>query len=328
MPVPPLPEWNPRDRTTPLKEECQQYYQAVMQYHYCAQGYLAHYPDLLVQLPDLPAALDAFTDRGAVSAYMSDLHAHLVEVCYLYSQGDLTTTICKQSIVDVARPARPCLKAALPSAYDGTSGKAHTFLMECWTFMHLNQSSFPNDQVKILWVLQLCLDKVANWKCIQTELLEMGVNVPDHLLDWDAFQKEFLLKWADLNAQDKAQAKFTSSLKQTTSVCRYAELFKETVLEANFTNPVMLTAVFYKGLKWEIKQLLIGRRPGALADLKSLAISLDKERMGAEHHEYKPNPNHNTAKPIRQATMQVKAEVAQVGTTLSADDRARYMREG
>ena len=53
-------------------------------------------------------------------------------------------------------------------------------------------------------MLQLCSDKAANWKRIQTELLEMGVNVPNHLLDWDAFQKEFLLKWADLNAQDKA----------------------------------------------------------------------------------------------------------------------------
>ena len=87
----------------------------------------------------------------------------------------------------------------------------------------------------------------------------MGVDVPNHLLGWDAFQKEFLLKWVDLNAQDKAQAKFTSRLKQTTSVHHYAELFKETILEADFTNPVMLTMVFYKGLRWEIKQLLIGR---------------------------------------------------------------------
>ena len=144
-----------------------------MQYHYCAQGYLAHYPDLLVQLPDLSAALNTFTDRGAVLAYTSDLRAHLAEVRYLYGQGDLTTTIRKQSIVDIARPAGPCLKAALPSAYDGTSGKARTFLTECQTFMHLTRSSFPNNQVKILWALQLCLDKAANWKCIQTELLVM-----------------------------------------------------------------------------------------------------------------------------------------------------------
>ena len=174
----------------------------------------------------------------------------------------------------------------------------------------MNRSSFPDNQVKILWVLQLCSDKAANWKRIQTELLEMGVNVPDHLMDWDAFQKEFLLKWADLNAQDKARAKFATGLKQTTLVCRYAELFKETVLEADFTDPVILTVVFYEGLKWEIKQLLIGRQPEVLADLKSLTISLDEERMGAECHKSKPNPNCNTTKPTQQSTMQVKAKVA------------------
>ena len=230
-------------------------------------------------------------------AYTSDLCAHLAEVRYLYGQGDLTMMIHKQSVVDVARPVGSCLKAALPTAYDGTSNKARTFLTECRTFIQLNQSSFTNDQVKILWALQLCSDKAANWKRIQTELLEMGVDVPNHLLDWDAFQKEFLLKWVDLNAQDKAQAKFASGLKQTTSVCRYAKLFEETVLEADFTNPVMLMVVFYKGLKWEIKQLLIGRRPEVLADLKSLAISLDEECMGAECCKSKPNLNHNTTEP-------------------------------
>ena len=281
-----------------------------------------------MQLPDLPATLEAFTDKGVIAAYTSDLQAHLVEVHYLYGQGDLTTMIRKQSVIDVARPVRSRLKAALPTAYDGSSSKAHTFLTECRTFIQLNQSAFPNDQVKILWVLQLCLDKAANWKRIQTELLEMGVDIPNHLLDWDAFQKEFLLKWADLNAQDKAQAKFASGLKQTTLVRCYAELFKETVLEANFTDPVMLMAVFYKGLKWEIKQLLIRRRPEVLANLKSLAISLDKECMGAEHHESKPNLNCNTTELNQQATTQVKTEIVQVGTTLLADDCARYMREG
>ena len=111
-------------------------------------------------------------------------------------------------------------------------------------------------------------------------------------------------------------------------VHRYTELFEETVLEANFTDPVMLTAAFYEGLKWEIKQLLIGRRPEGLADLKSLAISLDKECMGAKRHESKPNPIRNASDLNRQATMQVKTEIVRVGMTLSADDHARYMREG
>ena len=142
MPVPPLPEWNPRDRAAPLKEECQQYYQAAIQYHYRAQGYLTHYPDLLVQLPNLPAALDAFTNKGVVAAYTLDLRAHLAEVHYLYSQGDLTMTIHEQSVIDVTRPVGSHLKAALPTAYDGSSSKARTFLTECRTFIRLNRSAF------------------------------------------------------------------------------------------------------------------------------------------------------------------------------------------
>ena len=92
-------------------------------------------------------------------------------------------------------------------------------------------------------------------------------------------------------------------------VRHYAELFEETVLEADFTDPVMLMVVFYEGLKWEIKQLLIRRRPEVLADLKLLAISLDKECMGAERCESKPNPNRNATEPNRQMTTQVKTEI-------------------
>ena len=72
--------------------------------------------------------------------------------------------------------------------------------------MVMNKSTFPTDCLCIRWTLQLCADKAATWKRIQLDLLESGTDVPDYLLDWDAFQEEFLLKWADLNAQNKAQA--------------------------------------------------------------------------------------------------------------------------
>ena len=86
-------------------------------------------------MPDLPAALEVFTDKGVIAAYTLDLRAHLTEVRYLYGQGDLMTTICEQSVIDVARPVGSRLKAALPTAYDGSSSKARTFLTECWTFI-------------------------------------------------------------------------------------------------------------------------------------------------------------------------------------------------
>ena len=84
--------------------------------------------------------------------------------------------------------------------------------------MMLNDSAFPNDQFHVWWTLQLCANKAATWKRIQLDLLETGTTVPTYLLDWDAFQEEFLLKWADLNTQNKAQARLLVGVKQTMSV--------------------------------------------------------------------------------------------------------------
>jgi hypothetical protein len=84
--------------------------------------------------------------------------------------------------------------------------------------MRMYSSSFPGDDVRILWTLQLCSDKSANWKCIQMELMEGNARPPSYLQDWDDFQTEFLLKWADMNSQKKARTRFLAGLKQTTSV--------------------------------------------------------------------------------------------------------------
>jgi hypothetical protein len=50
---------------------------------------------------------------------------------------------------------------------------------------------------------------VANWKQIQLELAEEaqnddGYSIPDHLCIWEEFQKNFQLKWANLNTKQKA----------------------------------------------------------------------------------------------------------------------------
>ena len=52
--------------------------------------------------------------------------------------------------------------------------------------------------------------------------------------------------------------------------------------------------------------------------------------MGADRRDSRTNATTTTgtSETTRATTPQVKAEVACVGTTLSADDRARYMREG
>ena len=108
----------------------------------------------------------------------------------------------------------------------------------------------------------------------------------------------------------------------------YTEIFEELVLEAKFCDLVVLILMFYEGLKWEVKQHLVGKKWNelTLAELKATAITLDEECMGAEQHNPKPTTNRSSPtephESNQQSTMQVKAEVAHVGMSLSADNHA------
>jgi hypothetical protein len=135
-----------------------------------------------------------------------------------------------------------------------------------------------------------------------------------------------------MNSQKKAHARFLAGLKQTTSVRRYAEIFEDLALEANFTDPTILHATFYEGLKWDVRRDMVSKTPDTLAELKALAIQLDKERMGADRRDNRSTTNRtpttDSNEPACHMTTSVKAKVAHVRTSLSADDRARYLREG
>jgi len=142
---------------------------------------------------------------------------------------------------------------ALPSHFDRSSSKAHVFLTKCNNFMALNSSRFASDEIHIQWALQLCTDKAANWKRVQLELAQDEYNLPAYLVSWKLFQQNFINKWADLNAKQKARNHFHTGLKQTGSVCQYVEAFEELVLETEFRDEEILTSAFYNGLKYEVK---------------------------------------------------------------------------
>ena len=118
------------------------------------------------------------------------------------------------------------------------------------------------------------------------------------------------------------------------SVRRYTEIFEELVLEAKFCDLVVLIPMFYEGLKWEVKQHLVGKKQNelTLAELKVTAITLDEECMGAKQCNPKLTTNclslTEPHESNQQSTTQVKAKVARIGTSLSTDNHAQYMREG
>jgi hypothetical protein len=224
VPAPVKPVWNPKDKNALLKEDYVQFYQDTLRYHYHMTGFLAHSPELHARIPALPNQLESFTDKAAILVGVADLHVHVKQLTTMHVEGVAESAARSHSLkpdptaAAAPRPREPHLKAALPTTFDGTTARARTFLAECRAFIRMNSSSFPDDDVRILWMLQLCSDKSANWKQIQMELMEGNVRPPSYLRDWDDFQTEFLLKWADMNSQKKAHARFLAGLKQTTLV--------------------------------------------------------------------------------------------------------------
>lgn len=350
--APPLvvPKWEPKDRTAPLKEEYLQYHREVTRYHDRIEGYLIDDPELMAQLAEVPDALDNFTDKMAVvlaatdlAPYLSDLRAIFDEVRRRRLERAETAERASHAASTVSGSANTNrgggLKVSLPTQFDGSTANALTFLSECNTYIGLNHYQFPTDAIKIQWTLQLCSGKAANWKRVQ---LDQGASdrAEDHHYKWDAFQANFKLKWGDAHAKEKAQQRFFNGLKQTGSVRRYAEVFEELLLEAEFEPDRYTTAAFYAGLKTEVRLSMVGKRPDNLRDLKALAITLDEERSyahDADRRDSKPKPitrasdiasSSRSETTTRQSTPEIKAETARIGAGLTKEEREKRMREG
>jgi hypothetical protein len=77
---------------------------------------------------------------------------------------------------------------------------------------------------------------------------------------------------------------------------------------------------------------MVSKTPDMLVELKALVIQLDEEHMGADRHDNQMTtnctPTTDLNEPACHVVTSVKAKVARVGTSLSTDDRARYLREG
>jgi len=257
------PKWAPKDKTVPLKEEIVAFHREVSRFHNRIEGVLQEFPDLAQKLTEPPEPLDGYTDKPQNLSHVTELIIFLSDVRVLYeeaqrmrSEATLSTRLTSSGPAPTERGG--ALKVALPSHFNGSSSKARVFLAKCNNFMALNSSRFASDEIRVQWALQLCTDKAANWKRVQLELAQDEYNPPAYLVSWKLFQRNFINKWADLNAKQKARNRFHAGLKQTGSVRRYVEAFEELVLETEFRDEEILTSAFYMGLKYEVKRDLVG----------------------------------------------------------------------
>jgi len=340
------PRWTPKDKALPLKDEISAFHAQVTQFRDHVEGALQDFPDLADKLEETPALLDSFSDKSQNLAHVTDLITFLADIRVLYedaqrkcSEATLSTRSTSSGPATMERGR--ALKVALPAHFDGSCSKARVFLTECNNFMALNLSRFTSNEIRVQWALQLCTDKAANWKRVQLELAQDEYNLPTYLVSWKLFQWNFINKWADLNAKQKACNHFHTGLKQTSSVHQYVEAFEELILKTEFRDEEILTSAFYNGPKYEVKRDLVRPKPVLLDDLKTLTIMLDEEHMAAQdpnRHDPKPKstthtfesstptPQPNSAS--RQSTPEIKAESARIGTRLSESDRQQFCSEG
>src|SRR5258706_12285760 len=86
MLIPAPPEWNPKEKTSPLKEEYLLFYKETTQYHYLITGALDNHPDLAAKLPNIPDSLESFTDKTMIVVGGSVLAMHITKLLPNYTE--------------------------------------------------------------------------------------------------------------------------------------------------------------------------------------------------------------------------------------------------
>ena len=77
----PLPKWEPKDKTSPLKEEYTLFYQEAVVYCHTAIGAIEVLsPTITSQIAAMPTPLKTFTDKMKMVISATDLTSYLYEV--------------------------------------------------------------------------------------------------------------------------------------------------------------------------------------------------------------------------------------------------------
>jgi Ty3 transposon capsid-like protein/Zinc knuckle len=141
-------------------------------------------------------------------------------------------------------------KVNKPTEFGGKLSEYSTFISQCLLTFIMCPASYQTDQQKVLFVISYLVETARKWA---RPILERE----DHPLrnDFASFKKALDDIYADRNLRQKAQDKLTY-LKQTKSAAAYAAEFLEVSAPLDLGENGQ-RALFYKGLKTDIKKALV-----------------------------------------------------------------------
>jgi hypothetical protein len=179
------------------------------------------------------------------------------------------------------RPRVP--KVELPARFAGkTTTLARAFIRQCNNYAAL--IPFDTHDAQIRWTLQLMEGDALLWANEQLDLID-DVAPPPHLLNYALFQDEFLTRWTDPHAMNKAVDLIMSgAIAQKTSVKAYNDQFNEVLtLSGELSTNNMILRMYHKGLKPAVQISAIPSlraTPGiTFADRQAMMVGIDEDLM-------------------------------------------------
>ena len=144
-------------------------------------------------------------------------------------------------------PPHSSLRPAMPNDFDGSRTLGKAFLTSCRLYFNLCPREFPNDQVRINWVLSFMkTDRAATFAQSVMRRQEEGLV----FADWHAFEKEFRLHFCPHDERTAAMNKLegTSYYQGRRPIDDYIDYFEELIAEAGYTEGRVIVMKFRRGL--------------------------------------------------------------------------------
>jgi hypothetical protein len=150
------------------------------------------------------------------------------------------------------------LKPAKPTEYNGSRGKGHAFYNSCMLYTRLCPMEFPDDQVKINWVLSYMKGgQAATWAdCLIR--YKSSMNHP-HFGTWADFATAFCDSFFPENKATDTRMKLESTqyFQGKRSVDTYVDEFEDLIKLSGYTDKLNTVVKFRRGLQPAIQDKIV-----------------------------------------------------------------------
>ena len=156
---------------------------------------------------------------------------------------------------------------AKPSDFDGDRSKGRTFMNSCSLYMNLCSAEFPNDQIRILWVLSFL--KAGRAAVFTNKVLSHEQRTHTPLYDsWGAFQVAFKQEFFPLHEGTTAMTVLESQsyYQGRRTMEQYIDEFQDLIHKAGYTEGGAIVMKFRRGLNPNVQSRIATQTEGRPGD--------------------------------------------------------------